>query len=137
LKSVTADWLKSADADLETVRAILENPSLTAIVAFHSQQCVEKCLKAVLEEFDVDAGRVARSHNLLALKAAVETVRCIDLDEDILSLLNKLYVGARYPGDFGLLPEGAPTLEDAREFAQFAAAARDKAVEIISSSGFD
>jgi len=91
--------------------------SLTAIVAFHAQQCVEKCLKAALEEFDIDVGK---THNLLTLKAAVERKHHIDLAEDTLSLLNKLYIDSRYPGNFGLLPSGAPTQEDAQEFARFA-----------------
>jgi len=132
MKAVTADWLRSAQADLETLDAILAKPTLTAMVAFHAQQCVEKCLKALLEEFDIEAGRTGRSHNLLALKAAVERECLVDMDEDTLSLLNKLYIGARYPGEFGLLPEGAPTLEEAREFAHFAAETKQKVQAILS-----
>lgn len=135
MKVVTAEWLRSAEADLETITAILEKPALTAMVAFHAQQCVEKCLKALLEEFDIDAGRTGRSHNLLALKAAVEQKCSIDLDEDTLSLLNKLYIGARYPGEFGLLPDGAPALEDAREFARFAVEAKKKVQVFLSAHG--
>jgi HEPN domain-containing protein len=125
MKTITVDWLKSARNDLETIDAILCKASLAAVVAFHAQQCVEKCLKAVLEEFDIDVGK---THNLLTLKAAVEHKHPIDLDEDTLSLLNKLYIDSRYPGDFGLLPSGAPTQEDAREFASFAR----EAMEIIT-----
>ncbi|MFH0783889.1 MAG: hypothetical protein V2B20_18305 [Pseudomonadota bacterium] len=44
----------------------------------------------------------------------------LDLDEDMLSLLNKLYIDSRYPGNFGLLPSGAPSLEDAEQFFAFA-----------------
>jgi len=42
VKAVTADWLRSARADLETIDAILGKPNLAAMVAFHAQQCVEK-----------------------------------------------------------------------------------------------
>jgi len=42
------------------------------------------------------------------------------LDEDTLSLLNKLYISSRYPGELDLLPTGAPTLGEARDFAHFA-----------------
>jgi len=117
MKTVTADWLRSAQTDLDTIDAIREQPQLTPVVAFHAQQCVEKCLKALLEEFDIE---VKKTHNLLTLKNAVEYKQPIDLDEDILSLLNKLYIDSRYPGAFGLLPTGAPTLEDAEQFAIFA-----------------
>jgi len=131
MKPITADWLKSAATDLETIDVIAGNSNLTAIVAFHAQQCVEKCLKAILEEFDID---VRKTHNLLVLKTAVEKQCSIGFDEDILSLLNKLYIDSRYPGAFGLLPTGAPDAEEANEFAQFAKGAMVEAVSIINNS---
>jgi len=129
MKDVTADWLKSARADLETIDAILDKPNLAAMVAFHAQQCVEKCLKALLEEFDIEVGK---THNLLTLKAAAERVYPIDWDEDTLSLLNKLYIGSRYPAELGLLSNGAPTLEDARDLAHFAAEAMDNTEALLA-----
>jgi len=47
MKAITSDWLRSANTDLETINAIIDNMNLTAIVAFHAQQCVEKCLKTL------------------------------------------------------------------------------------------
>lgn len=132
MKAITADWLRSASADLETIDAILGNPNLTAMVAFHAQQSVEKHLKALLEEFDIDAGK---THNLLVLKTAVERKCPVDLDEDSLSLLNKLYINSRYPGDLGLLPNGEPTLEDAQEFARFARESAQKITELLKGGG--
>jgi HEPN domain-containing protein len=129
MKAVTADWLRSARADIETMGAILGNPNLTAVVAFHAQQCVEKCLKALLEEFDIEMGK---THNLLSLKAAVERKCLINLDEDILSLLNSLYISSRYPGELGLLPTGAPDPNDAEVFANFAEEAMQKVETILS-----
>lgn len=70
MKAITADWLFSAKNDIETINAIIDNPNLTAVVAFHSQQCVEKCLKALLEEYDIE---VQKTHNLITLKSAVNT----------------------------------------------------------------
>ena len=103
MKANTADWLRSAQADLDTITAILNQPHLTPIVAFHVQQCVEKCLKAFIEEADIE---VRKTHNLLTLKTAIDHRQKLDLDEDMLSLLNKLYIDSRYPGNFGLLPSG-------------------------------
>jgi len=116
MKATTADWLFSAKNDIETIDAIIGNPNLTAVVAFHAQQCVEKCLKALLEEYDIDR---QKTHNLITLKSAVERKQTLDLDEDNLSLLNKLYISSRYPGELGLLPTGAPTLKEAEGFADF------------------
>jgi HEPN domain-containing protein len=44
MRKATAEWLKSAELDIDI-------DYLTPVAAFHSQQCVEKCLKAVLEEY--------------------------------------------------------------------------------------
>ena len=117
MKDISREWLKSAKSDIETIDAILEKEQLTHIVAFHSQQCVEKCLKAVIEEFELQAGKI---HNLITLKEIVSKVKEFNFSEDILSVLNTLYIDSRYPGAFGLLPDGNPTLEDAKKFYEFA-----------------
>ncbi len=39
---------------------------------------------------------------------------------DLVSILDSLYIESRYPGDMGLLPYGNPTIEDAKEFYEFA-----------------
>lgn len=129
MKANTADWLRSAQADLDTITAILNKPHLTPIVAFHVQQCVEKCLKALLEESDIE---VRKTHNLLTLKTAIEDHgQQLDFDEDMLSLLNKLYIDSRYPGNFGLLPSGIPSLEDAKQFAAFAVDAMQRTLKLL------
>lgn len=41
-------------------------------------------------------------------------------DFELLEDLDKLYTDARYPGDFGLLPNGKPTPEEATTFIDLA-----------------
>ena len=41
-------------------------------------------------------------------------------DEDIIISLDSLYIESRYPGEFGLLPEGKPTIQQAIIFYAFA-----------------
>ena len=72
MKVISNEWLKSAKSDLDTIEAILDNQSLTHIVAFHAQQCIEKCLKAVIEEHELPAGKI---HNLITLKSIVSNRR--------------------------------------------------------------
>jgi HEPN domain-containing protein len=117
MKPITSDWLKSAETDLLTVTEILENPALTTVVAFHAQQCIEKVFKALIEEHDLP---FARTHDLLTLKGLTDRICPLAVDEDLLSLLNKLYIDARYPGELGLLPTGRPSIDDAHEFHQIA-----------------
>lgn len=113
MKHITAEWLKSAKSDLDTIEKILGDDRLTPVVAFHAQQCVEKVFKAVVEEFEL---RAVKTHDLITLKNTIGSVCDEDFDEDVLSLLNKLYIDSRYPGDLGLLPSGKPTVEDAKMF---------------------
>ncbi len=53
MKHITAEWLKSAKSDLDTIEEILSNDQLSHVVAFHSQQCIEKTFKAIIEEHSV------------------------------------------------------------------------------------
>jgi HEPN domain-containing protein len=48
MKDITRHWLDFAHADLKNCGKILDDPTLTHIVAFHSLQAVEKSFKALL-----------------------------------------------------------------------------------------
>lgn len=113
MKAITQEWLNSAKSDLETIEEIQDNDSLTHVIAFHAQQCVEKAFKAVIEEFEL---ALIKTHDLITLKSIILPVYKEILDDDLLSLLNKLYIDSRYPGELGLLPYGKPTVDDAKRF---------------------
>ena len=49
----------------------------------------------------------------------------------IVDLLDKLYIESRYPSSFGLLPYGKPTLEDAKEFYDFALEVFNKVCDML------
>lgn len=117
MKPVTEAWLVKAGDDLEAIRVLRGNPQLTSVVAFHAQQCVEKCLKAVAEE---RMGVVPRVHDLRRLWEMVTDQFSDMLDIDVLRELTDIYTDCRYPGDLGLLPSGKPTEQDAARFEQFA-----------------
>ncbi len=113
MKHITDTWLKSAKSDLYTIEEILGNDQLTHVVAFHSQQCIEKTFKAIVEEFELTS---IKTHDLITLKNTISSVYCESIDDDLLSLLNKLYIDSRYPSDLGLLPNGKPDTDDAKRF---------------------
>ncbi len=117
MKFITSEWLKSVDDDINTIKAIIDDESLTHIVAFHSQQCIEKSFKAMVDEFELASQKI---HNLITLNETISSVYQFDFDEDKLGLLNKLYLDSRYPGDLGLLPNGKPSIEVAKEFQKLA-----------------
>lgn len=109
------EWLRAGYSDLKSIEYIVEDDFLTHIVAFHSQQAIEKTLKAILEN---EGKNIPKVHKLVNL------VHRIDLDilleEDIIEVLDELYIESRYPGDLGLLPQGKPPLKDAKKFHSFA-----------------
>ena len=110
-------WLESALADLKSIEYIKDDDFLTHMVAFHAQQCVEKCFKAMLEY----AGqRVPKEHSTLKLYGLVKNVLPADFEIDMLTDLDDLYIESRYPGDLGLLPHGKPTKDESSEFFEFA-----------------
>jgi hypothetical protein len=50
MRTFTKEWLKASKDDLLAIEELVDNPHLTHIVAFHAQQCVEKSMKAIIEE---------------------------------------------------------------------------------------
>lgn len=114
MKTATSFWLQAAESDLKAITRLSGDPELTGVVAFHSQQCIEKTFKAVLEEFGEVSHKI---HNLVTLYAIVIRHLPVVADEDLLDILNKLYIDSRYPGAFGWLPDGLPTQEESDEFA--------------------
>jgi HEPN domain-containing protein len=104
---------KAAKDDLRVTDRIISEETLTHMVAFHSQQCIEKALKAVMEECGMDLVRI---HNLERLLEIVRNHVKTDVDIVLIEKMDKLYIDSRYPADFGLLPDGKPSIEDAEEF---------------------
>lgn len=96
--------------ELETASLLCEHHKYRG-ACYHSQQCVEKALKALL----LGKGtRPARTHDLLDLRAHVLGLGyAIRLSVDEAAFLNSVYRG-RYPTDEGLLPSGEPREDDAR-----------------------
>ncbi|MFP4088405.1 MAG: HEPN domain-containing protein [Desulfobacteraceae bacterium] len=87
------------------------------MIAFHSQQAIEKSIKAVLEEKET---LVPKIHNIITLKAKVENYIQLPVDQEIFDQINELYIDSRYPTDLGLLPEGKPSMEIADKFFKLA-----------------
>lgn len=117
MKQTTKDWLETANLDLEAITHIIKNDRLTGHVAFYAQQAIEKSLKALIEE---SGGRVPKIHSLSKLFELCSAFLSISFDDDIIIALDSLYIESRYPGEFGLLPEGKPNQKQAELFYEFA-----------------
>jgi HEPN domain-containing protein len=117
MKNQTREWLKAAEDDLNVISLIQAREDLTHIIAFHAQQATEKAFKGVLEEFEMP---VIKSHNLQYLYYTIIKKINIDLDLKLIAMLDSLYIESRYPGSMGLLPEGKPSMEEAKTLLEFA-----------------
>ena len=118
MKKLTMQWLRHAADDLRSTEILLEKKIYT-VACFHCQQCLEKSLKAILQEKNVKPPRI---HNIKVLKDTAENASgsTLDISVEEANFLNELYVETRYPPDIGLLPYGEPTEEDARKAMEIA-----------------
>ena len=117
MKKEVEDWLVFAERDIATAELIVEEEHLTGIAAFHCQQAIEKCFKAFL----INNGYpLEKTHDLLKLYAQIRKQVELELDEDVLAIIGRVYLKSRYPGDIGLLPDGLPSVELAQVFLEFA-----------------
>ncbi len=115
MKQITKDWLTAAEDDLLAAKTLSNKTRLTNLVSFHCQQCLEKCFKAMIEEQDKPS---IKSHDLIRLQLNANIKLSVS-ETILLSIINEVYIDARYPGDLGLLPHGKPTIPESEAFIEF------------------
>lgn len=111
-------WLQFAEEDFLSAKTLLES-GIYNQVCFHSQQAVEKMLKAFLKSRGIVPPKI---HSLLELlEMCKEEGARFDSFQEGCEYLSRFYVPTRYPDALpGSLPEGLPNLEDARKALDFA-----------------
>ncbi len=92
MRKASAEWMVSAEMDLENVVQIVQLEHLTPVAAFHAQQCVEKCFKAVLEEH---SKKVPKDHSTLRLWGLTRNLISIEVDSSILTDLDRSKISWR------------------------------------------
>jgi HEPN domain-containing protein len=117
MKEATNAWFLSAESDLLLIQKIQKVESLTHLSAFHAQQAVEKSFKALIEEFELG---FVRTHSLEMLYNKVKDKISIEININTLIILDQLYIDARYMGEYGLLPNGKPSVSETKDFFNFA-----------------
>ncbi len=118
MKSSTKQWLEYAARDLKAAELTLEDSYIANISLYHCQQAIEKSLKALLEE---ESLRVPKIHSVTTLyeKLPLKVKEKLQADFNNLSIVDDIYLDVRYPAGLGLLPDGFPTAEQAREVFDF------------------
>jgi len=115
MKQTTKEWFIAAEDDLLAAKKLGDEDRLTNVVAFHCQQCLEKCFKAIIEEQGMPS---IKSHDLHRLQQNSK-IQLSASEIILLTIINEVYIDARYPGDLGLLPHGKPTKEEVKTFIEF------------------
>jgi len=112
-------WLDKADSDLQVARALFsEKQTFYEITCFHSQQAVEKCLKAYLTDQQIEFPKTHDIEELLELVATADPKLADSLRPA--APLTVYAIDSRYPGNF---PESKR--EDARRVIELAEKARE------------
>ncbi len=107
-KKLVEEWIYKAEGDFESALYLVKNRKkpIPDVVCFHSQQCIEKYLKAFLVKNSIEPPEI---HDLQRLSRL-----CADIDKKFnriseqLDTLNAYAVNFRYPGE-------KATVEESRE----------------------
>lgn len=117
MKDLTKEWIRKAEKDFRVAtREFNINPPEYDAVCFHSQQCVEKYMKAILQENDIVFDKVHDLDYLLG-KCKVFIPELLPLRTVIVEL-SSFAVDIRYPGTDA-------SNEEAKENLSFANTIRD------------
>ncbi|MFC2087172.1 HEPN domain-containing protein [Bacteroidota bacterium] len=116
MKEITRQWLRSPNDDLKVIEKIVDDELLTHQVAFHAQQCIEKLLKAIMEEFEIE---FIKTHSLETLLDKTKYLVEFPVEIEIIKKFDQLYIEARYPSEYGLLPNGKPSLSEASNYYNY------------------
>ena len=98
MNPLTLEWIEKAENDYAAIQQLLlaSNP-LHDIICFHAQQCIEKYLKAWLQEVNI---RTPRTHNLEELlDVIVPTLHAWERWQPDFKRITGYAVDPRYPGD--------------------------------------
>ncbi|MBI4776796.1 MAG: HEPN domain-containing protein [Deltaproteobacteria bacterium] len=94
MKDETRTWLSFADENLAVARLTLEHGHLNACLQ-NAQQAVEKYLKAMIVELDIEFRRTHSIRELAGLLGSQDI--SVVLAEDEMDLMDAIYVPSKYP----------------------------------------
>lgn len=116
MKASTRDWITKAEEDFQAAVALarLKKRPLYAPVCFHSQQCVEKYLKARLNEASIQFYKTHDLEQLLNQSIAVEPLWAAFYA--VLKDLTNSATLPRYPGNIFTKGETQRALKTCRAF---------------------
>jgi HEPN domain-containing protein len=98
IMAVVREWMAKAENDLKAAAHLLKIKDCpTDTVCFHAQQCVEKCIKALLISQGTDFRKI---HDLGRLIVLLPSRLRPSLDEKEQDKLTEYATVTRYPGNY-------------------------------------
>ncbi|GFP20696.1 hypothetical protein HKBW3S03_02200 [Candidatus Hakubella thermalkaliphila] len=116
MKRRVSQWLEIADEDYRMAQLAMKEKIYNQ-VCFHSQQCVEKSLKALIEARQ----KVPKIHKLGdVVELCLRLGYMLEQYQNDIEFIDKFYTSTRYPFIVGMLPGGLPIEQDAEKALQIA-----------------
>ena len=110
MNPLTAECIQKAEGDYTTVKLLQESPiSSKDVICFHAQQCIEKYLKAWLQEASIPFSKTHDLETLLDL--IVPTIPAWQAWYSDFSTISEHAVDPRYPGKFATDSEAEQAAE--------------------------
>jgi len=125
-------WLAFAHEDLQAAEVLLEK-GIYNQACFHSQQCVEKALKALIIHYQ--GHTPPRIHMIADLLSLLPAEWFADVEADSLEKIDNYYIITRYPGASpGSFAQGLPGKAEAEEAMILARIVLEKGKTIATKS---
>ena len=130
MKDETHTWISYADENLDVAELAFDHGHLNACLQ-NAQQAVEKYLKAVIVERDLEFRRTHSIRELLGLLAAQDIA--LSVSEDEMDLMDSIYVPSKYPV-YSALPHALPDPAICRDALSIARKVKDFTTEILKAA---
>jgi len=115
MKNETRIWISYANENLDVARLALEHGHLNSSLQ-NIQQAVEKYLKAVIVEKDLEFRRTHSIRELVGILTD-QGIR-VNISDDEMDLMDAVYLPSKYP-IYSVLPHALPELEICRDALNF------------------
>ena len=120
MKPLTREWIEKAEADFTSAQREFrarKSPNYDA-TCFFAQQCIEKYIKARLQEAEIEFGKI---HDLVRLLDFVSPIEPLwEPYRPTFRPISAYAVDFRYPGESAGKEEAAEALKTCREFRKIA-----------------
>jgi HEPN domain-containing protein len=130
--SGAADWVASADTDVDAARRCLVDPPNVAVAAYHCQQAAEKLIKAILVALRIAYLRGRSGHDLGLAAAQIPADHKLRKAAEAFDSIADWSISFRYPADDPLQAEPLPNSDEIASWLQRLVAFRAEVALLIA-----